>query len=463
MKSYPSQRAVILGLIALAIVPCLRADYPIASHRYLADPSSLVTKDRVYIYCSNDDESPVGGGYNIPNVICVSSSDMKNWTDHGSVFRAADSTTWAKKTWAPAAIERDGKFFLYFGNGGANIGVATAPSPIGPFTDPLGKALITHGTPGVQPAQNMWLFDPGAFIDDDGQAYLYFGGNGDGNVRIARLNRDMISLEGEVMKMTAPNFFEAAWVHKRKGIYYFSYSTTPKAHMRFDYLTSDNPTNGFTYRGVISDQPPLNNNNHHAANFEFKGKWYHVYHNRIVARQAGLPTGFRRNLAIEEFSYNDDGTIKKVIYTTNGVAQLGPLDPYTRVEGETFNAQRGVETEPCGEGGMNLAYLDNGDWVKVAGVDFGPKGAKKFSACVASAEQGGNIELRIGSLDGKLIGTCKVGNTGGWQRWADASCDITDAIGGQDLYLKFTGSEKPLLNLNHWKFEPADRSALSRL
>ena len=113
-------------LATLSFTPQLIADYPIASHRYLADPSSLVTKDRVYIYCSDDDESPVQGGYNIPDVVCVSSSDMKNWTDHGSVFRAENATKWAKKSWAPAAIERDGKFFLYFGNSGANIGVVTA-------------------------------------------------------------------------------------------------------------------------------------------------------------------------------------------------------------------------------------------------------------------------------------------------------------------------------------------------
>jgi arabinoxylan arabinofuranohydrolase len=441
-------------LAAAASAPDLRADYPVASHRYLADPTSLVTKDRVYIYCSNDDESPVGGSYNIPNVICVSSSDLKNWTDHGSVFRAAEQTTWAKKTWAPGAIERDGKFFLYFGNGGANIGVASAPTPTGPFTDPLGKALITHGTPGVQPATNMWLFDPGVFLDDDGQAYLYFGGNGDHNPRVAKLNRDMISLDGEVMKMYATNFFEAAWVHKRKGIYYYSYSTTPRAGMRFDYLTSDNPTNGFTYRGIVSDQPPLNNNNHHAANFEFKGQWYHVYHNRIVAKQAGIPAGFRRNLAIEELFYNEDGSIQKVKYTTNDVAQLGHLNPFVRVEGETFAAQRGVETEPCREGGMNLSELHSGDWVKLAGVDFGTKGAKKFIASVASAEQGGRIEIRLGDPDGKLVGTCKVENTGGWQTWKTVSCEVSEAVGVQDLCLKFVGGEKPLLNLDHWKFEP---------
>ncbi|HMP83870.1 MAG TPA: glycoside hydrolase family 43 protein [Verrucomicrobiota bacterium] len=447
--------ATFVGLVTLtALTARLMADYPIVSHRYLADPSSLVTQDRVYIYCSNDDESPVEGSYNIPNVICVSSSDMKNWTDHGSVFRAEDSTTWAKKTWAPAAIERDGKFFLYFGNGGANIGVATAPTPVGPFTDPLGKALITHGTPGVQPARNMWLFDPGAFIDDDGQAYLYFGGNGDNNVRVAKLNRDMISLDGDVIKMNATNFFEAAWVFKIKDVYYFTYSTTPRAQMRIDYMTSDNPTNGFTYRGVVAAQPPLNsNNNNHSAQFRFKGRWYHVYHNRIVARDAGIPTGFRRNLAIEEMAFNDDGSIKRVEYTTNGVAQIGHLNPFARVEAETFNAQHGVETQPCNQGGMNLTDLHNGDWVRVVGVDFGAAGAKTFLARVASAGQGGNIELRLGSPDGKLIGTCKVSDTGDWQTWKDVSCDVSGANGVQDLYLKFTGGDQPLLNLDHWTFQ----------
>ncbi len=441
-----------LAFFALSATP-LWADYPLVSHRYLADPSSLVTKDRVYVYCSDDDESPVEGSYNIPDVVCVSSSDMKNWTDHGTVFRAEKETSWAKKTWAPAAIERDGKYFLYFGNGGGNIGVVAADNPLGPFKDVLGKYLIDGRTPGVQPSQNMWLFDPGVFIDDDGQAYIYFGGNGDDNVRVAKLKRDMITLDGEVMKMNAQNFFEASWVFKRKGVYYFAYSSNPKAQMRIDYQTSDKPTEGFTYRGAIADQPPINNNNNHASQFEFKGHWYHVYHNRIVAKEAGIPTGFRRNLAIEEFGFEPDGSIKKVTYTTNGVGQLGQLNPFEKVEGETTNGGHGIETEKCSEGGMNVSCIDNGDWIRVVGVDFGAKGAKKFNARVASAEQGGEIELRLGGGDGKLVGTCKVGNTGGWQQWKSASCDVSGATGVQDLYLKFSGGEKPLLNLDCWKFE----------
>jgi arabinoxylan arabinofuranohydrolase len=223
--------------------------------------------------------------------------------------------------------------------------------------------------------------------------------------------------------------------------------------MRIDYMTSESPTNGFTYRGAVADQPPINNNNNHAGQFEFQGRWYHVCHNRVVAKQAGIPTAFRRNLAIEEFSFNDDRLIKKVTFTTNGVAQLGQLNPYVRVEGETFQAQSGVETEPCRAGGMNLTDLNNGDWVRIVGVDFGTKGAKKFNAHVASAGKGGSIELRLGALDGKLIGTCKVETTGDQQAWKEVSAEVSGATGVQDLYLKFTGGEGALFNLDFWKFE----------
>ena len=122
MKKTGALGWLLWGLI-VPMASVVQADYPIISNRYLADPTSMVHEGRVYVYCSNDDESPVRGGYNIPNVVCISTCDMKNWTDHGIVFDAERDTSWAKKSWAPGAIERDGKFFLYFGNGGGNIGM----------------------------------------------------------------------------------------------------------------------------------------------------------------------------------------------------------------------------------------------------------------------------------------------------------------------------------------------------
>src|SRR6187399_676989 len=92
--------------VLLAATPRARADYPIASHRYLADPGALVSGGRIYLYTSNDDDNQVEGGYSMESIVCISSSDLKNWTDHGEVFRVPKDAAWAGDSWAPAAIER---------------------------------------------------------------------------------------------------------------------------------------------------------------------------------------------------------------------------------------------------------------------------------------------------------------------------------------------------------------------
>jgi arabinoxylan arabinofuranohydrolase len=443
----------ILWLLAGAL-PVL-ADYPVMSHRHLADPSTLVHGGRVYVYCSNDDDSPLAGGYEMKSLVCVSSSDMKNWTDHGEVIRVPRDASWAAHTWAPAAIERNGTFFLYFSNNASGIGVATSDSPTGPFKDALGRALINASTPGVLPAQNMWIFDPGVFIDHDGQAYLYFGGNGESNLRIIRLKEDMISVEGAAMPVTVQNFFEAAFMHERNGRYYLSYSTTPAAGLRIDYLTADSPIGPFTYAGIVAPQPPSNNNNNHAAIFELNGQWYHIYHNRFVAMEAGIPPVYRRNLGVELMTYHDDGRIRQVVHTRDGVPQAHSLNPYERVEAETFNAQSGIKTAPGPDGSLHVADLQNGDWVRLRGVDFGA-GATRFRARVASAGGGGQIVLRLGTPTGTIIGTCAVVSTGGAQSWTTVETGVTGAAGVNDLYLQFTGEGSSLFNFDWWQFVPAE-------
>jgi arabinoxylan arabinofuranohydrolase len=448
-----ASRAALLAAFVLVAAPA-HADYPIASHRYLADPASLVHDGRLYLYASNDDDNVGDDGYKMASIVCVSSSDLKNWTDHGEVLRVPGSASWANMSWAPAVIERNGTIFLYFGNNANGIGVASSATPTGPFTDAKGSALVNSSTPGAS-GTNMWLFDPSVFVDDDGQAYLYFGGNGEGNARVIKLNSDMVSVSGSAIAMTVPYFFEASWMHKRNGTYYFSYSTNPENGMRIDYLTSSSPTSGFVHQGTVGDQPPSNNNNNHAAIFEFEGKWYHAYHNRHVANEVGDPPGYRRSLALEALEYAADGLIQEVTYTTDGVQQLSSLNPYQRVEAETFNAQSGIETEPSSVGGMALADIDSGDWILLRGVDFGT-GASSFSASAASATSGGTIELRLDEPDGTAIGDCAIATTSDEQTWATTSCEVSGAEGVHDLYLKFTGGNAPLFNLDFWQFTPID-------
>ncbi len=439
---------LLLNLILIGISIASFADYPIVSYRYLADPGSVVYDGRVYLYCSNDDEN--GSNYDMKSFVCVSSSDMKNWTDHGAVFQVPRDASWANLSWAPSVAYKNGKFYLYFGNGGSAIGVAVSNSPTGPFKDAINKQFVNANTPGVSPF-NGWLFDPMTFVDDDGQAYMYFGGNGNDNMRWIKLNSDMISTSGSAGKWTVPNFFEASWMHKHNGKYYFSYSTNSSAGLRIDYMVSNSPTSGFTYGGVMSGQPPSNNNNNHQAVFKFNNEWYQAYHNRIVANTAGITSTYKRNLAIDKIVHQADGKITQMTNTANGLTQLGYLNPFKRVEAETMSDNKGIETEVCNAGGMNVAFIDNSDYIMVEGVDFG-SGVSSFSASVASTKTGGSIEIRVGSTTGTLLGTLQVPNTGGNQTWQTVTTSVTQTTGVKNLYFVFKGNSASLFNFDHWSF-----------
>lgn len=458
MNNY--QKYIYTLLVFLCISITIKAQNPIVTHRYLADPGAFVYDGRVYIYASNDDENIIDEeGYEMTSIVAVSSSDLVNWTDHGIVFDVPEGASWAQYSWAPSPIERNGMFYLYFGNSGGGIGVARSNSPTGPFTDPIGGPLITTSTPGVLPADGIWLFDPMAFIDDDGQAYLYFGGNGEDNMRVIKLNEDMISVDGEATSFTVPNFFEASWMHKEDSVYYFSYSTDGSAGLRIDYMSSKSPMTDFTYGGILAPQPPNNsNNNNHHANFKFNGTWYHAYHNRIIAQQAGVLPTYRRSLNLDTFSHNGDGTINSVVHTSSGVSQVGTLNPYDLQEAETINTQNGIETRKDETGNLYVTDIENGDWIRVRGVDFGTTGASVFTAFVAAdlktgSATGGAIEIRLDSEDGTLVGTVPVSYTGGDESWKPETIAIDAVTGVQDVYFVFKGGEGPdLFNVDKWQF-----------
>jgi len=451
MRLTASILATALLLPSLLVTSRALADYPIVSQRYLADPGSLVYDGRIYLYNSNDDDN-TGASYTMHSIVCVSTADLKNWTDHGIVFSVPADASWASNSWAPQPITRDGKIYLYFGNSGSGVGVASSSNPISGFKDAKGSYLVSSSTPGAS-GDSSWLFDPGALIDDDGTAYLSFGGNGENNARIIKLGADLVSVSGSAAALSPKGFFEASFLFKHNKVYYMAYSSNPANGLRIDYLKSTSPMSGYTYGGIVGDQPPENGDNNHASEFQFKDKWYHAYHNRSVAKKAGISATYKRNLAIEELEFNADDTIKQVKYTTDGVTQVGTLNPYLRVEAETTNAQSGIKTETCSEGGMDVTQIATGDWVRVRGVDFGSAGAKSFKARVASTGTG-SIELRLGTETGTLIGTCPVTATGGAQMWADTTCDVTGATGVKDLYLKFTGT----FNFNYWQFTSVDGS-----
>jgi arabinoxylan arabinofuranohydrolase len=426
-----------------------KADNPIIQTSYTADPSPLVVNGRVYLYTGHDEDNSTF--FTMKEWRVWSSADMVNWTDHGSPLNLA-SFSWAStNAWAGQTVSRNGKFYWYVpmtvrATGQMGIGVAVSNSPTGPFTDALGHPLVANGQ-----------FDPTVFIDDDGQAYLYWGNP---DLWYVKLNADMISFSGSPTKIpltTAgfgtrtgdPNrptlFEEGPWVYKRNGLYYLVFAA--KCCSEFiGYSTAPGPLGPWTYRGTIMPTQGASFTNHPGIT-DFNGGSYFFYHNGALPGGGG----FTRSVAVEKFSYNADGTFPTINMTTTGAPQVGTLNPYVRQEAETIAFETGVETEPSSEGGLNVGFIENGDNIKVKGVAFGA-GATTFTARVASATSGGRIELHLDGVNGALVGTCTVPGTGGWQTWTSVSCPVNGATGTHDLFLRFTGGSGNLFNVNWWQF-----------
>ena len=294
---------------------------PIMTQRYGADPCAMVYGDSVYIYMTHDiyeykNGSITTNGYGtITEIVCVSSADLVNWTDHGPMKVAGNGgISKAVNSWAPTAchakINGKDRFFLYFANNGNGIYVVASDTPYGPWEDVKnGQGLITRQTPNCGNVE--WLFDPAVLVDDDGTGYIYFGGgvpngkNADpGTARIAKLGKDFISIDGTPTTLNPPYLFEDAGINKIGSNYVYSYCTNWNtggnnigiSNAVISTMISKNPMTGFTYDRKVFDNPSKwlgsNGNNHHGF-FKFKDKWYICYHSQWIQNQIGVEGGYR--------------------------------------------------------------------------------------------------------------------------------------------------------------------------
>lgn len=425
------------------------ADNPVVQTKFTADPAPVVVGDTVYLITSHDENDAVG--FHMIDWQCYSTKDMANWTDHGAMANLS-TFKWATQqndAWAPQVIERDGKFFLYVpisvqGWPKNVIAVAVADNPQGPYKDALGHPLVNKANGYI---------DPTVFSDDDGQAYLYFGNP---NAWYVRLNKDMISYSGEVVKADGKprNYQEGPWIYKRNGHYYLAYASTccPEG---IGYAMSTNAAGPWEFKGNIMDGNGLSSGNHPGI-IDFKGKSYVFGFNYKLNWEQTDVHRERRSVCVAEMTYNPDGTIQKLPWWNDeGVAQVGTFNPYAQVDAATICYEKGVITKPrSGENqGVYVSPLDNGAYIKIKGVDFGSQGATNFLASVATVNDGATITLRLDSETGKAIGTLKVKTTGALDKWETQNCKITGARGVHDLYLKFFGNGTPVMNVDWWKFE----------
>ncbi|MDR1416575.1 MAG: glycoside hydrolase family 43 protein [Prevotellaceae bacterium] len=307
---------------------------------YMADPAVHVFDGKLYIYPSHDRESGIpendnGDHFDMNDYHVFSLEDVERGavTDHGVALRVEDIPWAGRQLWDCDVARKNGKYYMYFPLKDKNdifrIGVAVADSPEGPFT------------PQPDPIRGSYSIDP-AVLEENGQYYMYFGGIWGGQLQRYRGNkalesaafpadgeasiapkvvllsddmlgfaeepRDLIILDPDGKPLaqgdTERRFFEASWMHKYRGRYYYSYSTGD-TH-KICYAVGDNPYGPFTYQGVILP-PVLGWTTHHAI-VEYKGKWYLFHHDCV-------PSGGKtwlRSLKVVELEYSEDGAIAPV-------------------------------------------------------------------------------------------------------------------------------------------------------
>ena len=314
---------------------------PLVRHIYTADPSAHVFNGKLYIYPSHDIDAGIpfddlGSHFAMEDyhVLSMASPDGEA-TDNGIALHVKDVPWAQKQMWAPDAATKNGKYFLYFpakkADGIFQIGVAVSDHPEGPFI------------PEPEPIMGTYSIDPAVFVDDDGTAYIYFGGIWGGQLqsyrhntynvnnkeplpdepalgpRMAKLSDNMLQLDEAVKELvitdengnpllsgdTDRRFFEASWLHKYNGKYYFSYSTGDTHFLC--YAIGNNPYGPFTYAGRILE-PVVGWTSHHSI-CAFGNKWYLFYHDSSLSR--GVT--HLRSIKVTELFYDKNGFIKTII------------------------------------------------------------------------------------------------------------------------------------------------------
>lgn len=288
---------------------------PIINHAYTADAAALVVGDSVYLYTGHDEAPAKENRYVMHEWLCFSTADMVHWKAHPSPLNVR-AFSWAKgDAWASQVIEKNGKYYWFVAVEhatikGKAIGVAVSDKPTGPFVDALGKALVTNDM--TTETKISWDdIDPTVFTDKDGSTYILWGNT---TLKQAKLKENMIELDGAYKLIDLPKFTEAPWVHYRKGWYYLSYAY--EFPEKIAYAMSRSINGPWEYKGILNEIAGNSNTNHQAI-IEFKGNWYFIYHNGALTPDAG---SFHRSVCIDRLYYNEDGTMKRVVMTSEGVS-----------------------------------------------------------------------------------------------------------------------------------------------
>lgn len=427
------------------------ANMPVVQTKFTADPAPVVINGKVFLYTTHDEDG--AGGFQMFDWLLYTSDDMVNWEDHGAVASLDDFKYYDGKNgaWAEQVIEANGAYYMYCPIHGHGIGVLMSDSPYGPFSDPLGEPLVWQ--------KEHWNdIDPTVWIDDDGQAYMYWGNP---NLYSVKLGKDMISLDGPITQHPLiQDYQEGPWFWKHGDHYYMAFASTccPEG---IGYAMSDGPEGPWEYKGHIMDHTVRTRGNHPGI-IDYKGKSYVFGLNYDILHLKTFAHAEQRSVSVAEMHYNEDGTIQEVPYfLDNTVEQIKNLDPLLRVEAEKMAWGYGLKTamaddskkDELGRAIPNLYVtdIDNGEYLEVRGVDFGLKGVRRLHTHLASDDYA-VIDIRLDGPDGESVGLVSVAPTGGKQEFVTLKTKLSRRVYGvHDLYFVFSGVGKDLLNFDWWK------------
>ncbi len=421
-----------LSLLLLTAASAL-AENPLVTHMYTADPTARVHEGKLFVYPSSDQVPPPGVDmprFCMPGYHAFSLEGGSTWHDYGWILKENDVPWGARDTyamWAPDCIEKDGKYYYYFpakpakDNAFRRIGVGISDRPEGPFE---WEESYIEGVSGI---------DPGLFIDDDDQAYLFFGGGQE--LYGAPLSDDMLSITEKPIKIEGlpKGYKEGSFVFKKDGVYYFTFAHVfPEEGYTIGYAVSDNPLGPYQYWGKIMDN--IDNGTNHHSIVEYEGRWILFYHFWHIS-------GFNkmRSMCADYMEFKPDGSIKKVTPTLRGIGAPMVGDTIQIDRTELMNGAQSVfvsgTTEPTG---WMVAEARTGATVTFTNVDFGDGTATKMQARMASGQRIGSVEVRQSTANGKLIAQFPITFTGGWDQWQTVEADIeTQLTGKQNICVVF--------------------------
>jgi len=474
-----------------------QVNMPLFQTKYTADPSPMVVGDTLFLYTSHD-ASPEdipdpneksSAGFFMYDWLLWSTTDMVNWTEHGACASLKEFSWRSRENgaWAIQTVERNGKYYLYAPLHGHGIGVLVADSPYGPFKDPLGQPLVWQ--------KEHWDdIDPSVWIDDDGQAWMFWGNP---QTYCVQLNEDMISTKGDIyvlnpkdgmmrpvkeegakINLRVPgrekatwaiqHYQEGPWFYKRNGHYYMGFASTccPEG---LGYAMSNSPLGPWKEQNYLM-APTQRDRGNHPGIADFKGHSYLFGQDYDLMHLETFQHHERRSVNGTEITYNADGTIQTSPYWLDlaPMKQLHWLNPYKRVEAETMawgfglkSAKMGIPNtgvvkdmpESTGKRNMYIFDINDDEYIRLRGVDFGEKGARQFSIVAAAATQAGcTITLRLDSTKGDVVGTVDVKSTGSVDKYRSFSAKVKGATGVHDLYLCFSKASGDV-RLDWWTFK----------